>query len=967
MKAIKSVLANRKMFRGGGLVPSRNEMVDLNAPSGILSSSMPLIDAVESDALSAEGGTALMSQGGVARFDIGGFNNLALTEGDSGSLPSSPISPLSPIRNTNPPIVVPNVDAWDLPEATPIDPMPSLEVQSLTPDLNTAIPTFGASDMPISFDFKLEDVRTILGQQQDVGQVDALVERIFPTDFQPGRLAKEVTEARIARSESPEAIASSTPSDRLAWQRKKEPESGRMSRVTENILRSVSSVKEGASEILGPVIDHAKAWAQYQFSGDTRDFTREQVYWVNEMVQRRPDLQADIEAFATQSARGGTRDLDQFKHDIAAGISKKYEDTGQYTRFESAEDAQFRAENVEAGANPEVIAETLRREAANAASYDASLSERDPQGMFGPRGETPLAELLSGPEALEFQNYMSNRGLEITEDSIYEMYKKGRDAGISVERIENSLSPEYLRRFENQYMIDTGGEEETVTETGEEVINIGDVEVTPDDRVDQESLVEGLTKHGELVAKREMDLGEDGTLENEARTQQHDTLVAGVREAANTGTAEETKDKLQLYIDEFKDAMPDYEGKSEWEQGLDIVKMGMAIAAGQDPNAVTNIANGVLATIDNFTSDDKERREYKREVGFAAAKYGLDAVRNDLVQEREDERALEWFYDKTKATEDMPYGPLVPISMADILSGEANLENLEHPDIVERKITVLGEIREAEIKSTAEAVKDRTITPTEGEKIEERFNNATALFETSTAGIKAFNGVIEKLATNPDDYLGGKAEVKSLWGKAMVFAGVDPGKSWLNRKSLEADMKIGFQKLIIGALKGVQSANSISNRDVEFLADAYIDAGFLTPDGKGGFTFSTNLATQRPEILVQRLQSGIEIFRDGQQKALNAYDMNIEILSRANAKGRYGPETYRGQIETLMPYAEVARMERAKDLGTVEYATAVGERPFYYEFDPDAGYKRLKGKEGSPFAGVFFSPTDENWAKFEGN
>jgi len=955
MKAIKSVLANRKMFRGGGLVPSRNEMVDLNAPSGILSSSMPLIDAVESDALSAEGGTALMSRGGYAHGGLHAPN---------------------PIRNTNPPIVVPNVDAWERPEATPIAPMPSLEVQSLTPDLNTAVPTFGSSDMPISFDFKLEDVRTILGQQQDVGQVDALVERIFPSDLQPGRLAKEFTEARIARSESPEAIAAGPSADiRLGEGNLGEPESGRMSRVTENVLRNTAGIREGVSKIFGPVIDHTKAWADYQFSGDTRDFTREQVYWINEMVQRRPDLQADIEAFATQSARGGTRDLDQFKHDIAAGISKKYEDTGQYTRFEGADDVRYRAENVEAGANPEVIAETLRREAANAASYDASLSERDPQGMFGPRGETPFAELLSGPEAPEFQNYMNSRGLEITEDSIYEMYKKGRDAGISVERIENSLSPEYLSRFENQYMIDTGGEEETVTETeagtetetGEEVINIGDVEVTPDDRVDQESLVEGLTKHGELVAKREMDLGEDGTLENEARTQQHDTLVAGVREAANTGTAEETKDKLQLYIDEFKDAMPDYEGKSEWEQGLDIVKMGMAIAAGQDPNAVTNIANGVLATIDNFTSDDKERREYKREVGFAAAKYGLDAVRNDLVQEREDERALEWFYDKTKATEDMPYGPLVPISMADILSGEANLENLEHPDIVERKITVLGEIREAEIKSTAEAVKDRTITPTEGEKIEERFNNATELFETSTSGIKAFNGIIEKLVTNPDDYLGGKAEVKSLWGKAMVFAGVDPGKSWLNRKSLEADMKIGFQKLIIGALKGVQSANSISNRDVEFLADAYIDAGFLTPDGKGGFTFSTNLATQRPEILVQRLQSGIEIFRDGQQKALNAYDMNIEILSRANAKGRYGPETYRGQIETLMPYAEVARMERAKDLGTVEYATAVGERPFYYEFDPDAGYKRLKGKEGSPFAGVFFSPTDENWAKFEGN
>ena len=423
---------------------------------------------------------------------------------------------------------------------------------------------------------------------------------------------------------------------------------------------------------------------------------------------------------------------------------------------------------------------------------------------------------------------------------------------------------------------------------------------------------------------------------------------------------------IQKHMEDFKSAVPEYEGMTEYEQGMALIKMAMAIAAGQSPRAIENIANGVLATMGDFTDDEKAKRDYERQVGFSAAKYGLDAVRNDLVQEREDARQIEWFYDGSQATGDNPHGPLVPVSMADVLSGDVDMTGLVHPNIVEKKISVLGEIRAASIKALADELKARTITPTEGEKIEQRFNNATELFETSTAGVKAFRSVIQKLVENPDDYLGGTAEVKSLWGKAMVFAGVDPGKKWLNRKAMEADMKIGFQKLIIGALKGVQSANSISNRDVSFLADAYIDAGFLTPDGKGGFTFSTDLATQRPEILVQRLQAGIEIFRDGQQKALNAFDMNVTILQKANAKGRYGPETYRGQIETLMPYAEVARMERAKDLGTVEYATAIEERPFYYEFDPDAGYKRLKGKEGSPFAGQFFSPTDENWAKFEG-
>ena len=978
MKAIKSVLANRKMFRGGGLVPTGNPMQNRNQASGILSSSDSLIDAVANDALSTQGGPTLsMNQGGVARFDIGGFNNLALTEGDPGSLPISSISPISPMAQ---PSTVRSPDMDD-PYGILLQPAesmrgPSMEVKSLTPDLNTAVPTFGLSDMPISFDFKLEDVRTVLGQQQDVGQVDALVERIFPSDLQPGRLAKEWTEAKIARSESPEAVAARA---KIIGYDLGEPESGRMSRVTENILRSVSSAKEGASEILGPAIDHAKAWAEYQFSGDTRHLTQDQVYWINEMVQRRPDLQADVEAFARQSVQGGPKDIDQFKHDIASSISKKYEDTGPYTKFTQRE-GRADPDYSDVGADPQLVAERLQEEKANAATYGSTLAGVDV--AEGPSSESvwvsSAGPTLGGSQE-EVGFLKAEMGdTELSDENLYRMWKGGRDnpdLAQGFARLTAALGDDTVDRFEQRLKRETEPSEEVVAETDTEVTDTesGLNLVTADriseegGKVDQESLVEGLAKHGDLVARRQMDLGKKGTLRNEAETERHDTLFEGVREAANTGTAEETKDKLQLYIDEFKGAMPDYEGKSEWEQGMDIVKMGMAIAAGQDPNAVTNIANGVLATIDNFTSDDKERREYKREVGFAAAKYGLDAVRNDLVQEREDERAIEWFYDKTKATEDMPHGSLVPISMADILSGEADLEFLEHPDIVERKISVLGEITEAGIKAKADAVKDRTITPTEGDKIEERFNSAADLFETSTAGMKAFNTVIEKVATNPDDYLGGKAEVKSVWGKAMVFAGVDPGKSWLDRKSLEADMKIGFQKLIINALKGVQSANSISNRDVEFLADAYISAGFLTPDGKGGFTFSTDLATQRPEILVQRLQSGIEIFRDGQQKALNAYDMNIEILSKANAEGRYGPQTYRGQIETLMPYAEVARMERAKDLGTMEYATAIGERPFYYEFDPEAGYKRLKGKEGSPFAGAFFSPTEENWAKFEGN
>ena len=50
----------------------------------------------------------------------------------------------------------------------------------------------------------------------------------------------------------------------------------------------------------------------------------------------------------------------------------------------------------------------------------------------------------------------------------------------------------------------------------------------------------------------------------------------------------------------------------------------MAIAAGQSPNAIANIAKGFLAMGDTFTSDAKDKREYERAIKVSAAKYALD-------------------------------------------------------------------------------------------------------------------------------------------------------------------------------------------------------------------------------------------------------------------------------------------------------------------------------------------------------
>ena len=132
--------------------------------------------------------------------------------------------------------------------------------------------------------------------------------------------------------------------------------------------------------------------------------------------------------------------------------------------------------------------------------------------------------------------------------------------------------------------------------------------------------------------------------------------VKQIKDAAKSGNEEETKNKLEDYINEFKSAIPEYEGKSEAEKGFDLVKMGMAVAAGESPEAITNISKGVLATIDNFTEDEKAKRAYKQQVAMSAAKYGLENVRRDKAATLALEKERRTPFNKIfNATEDFVY------------------------------------------------------------------------------------------------------------------------------------------------------------------------------------------------------------------------------------------------------------------------------------------------------------------------
>ena len=109
-----------------------------------------------------------------------------------------------------------------------------------------------------------------------------------------------------------------------------------------------------------------------------------------------------------------------------------------------------------------------------------------------------------------------------------------------------------------------------------------------------------------------------------------------VKDADAVGKGDKNpEDVAKTYMEEFMDMMPEYEGKTGFEKGMDLMKFGMAIAAGESPNAIANISKGFLAMGDTFTKDAAEKRAYEKEIAMAGAQHVLNRQKEDRQYDQE--------------------------------------------------------------------------------------------------------------------------------------------------------------------------------------------------------------------------------------------------------------------------------------------------------------------------------------------
>ena len=255
-------------------------------------------------------------------------------------------------------------------------------------------------------------------------------------------------------------------------------------------------------------------------------------------------------------------------------------------------------------------------------------------------------------------------------------------------------------------------------------------------------------------------------------------VVDDVRANANANDEKTTEEKMAAFKEEFKNAMPEYQGMSDEEKGNAWIKMGMAIAAGQSGNAITNIANGVLATIDEFADDPKQKREYEMKVALAGSKYALQRLNEERVKleglEKEGRTLLDYVTSTPFTFNGKEYikGDAFQITRAQF--DEGILAQLPAGAVVQPAIF-------KDMEDTLQSFNDFQATlASSGAKmsnwIEERDKYTNTLGDMKSGiNMRLYLGQAADLLNN-GDVLGGRGIVLSGFDQALNFLGLDQGQ-----------------------------------------------------------------------------------------------------------------------------------------------------------------------------------------------
>ena len=501
--------------------------------------------------------------------------------------------------------------------------------------------------------------------------------------------------------------------------------------------------------------------------------------------------------------------------------------------------------------------------------YGRQLANIGLSGLENLRTATGIASAFTDPSGNIIGDFLK----QPTESARKRRAQEALDVGIMTTSPEIQKNIEQINILEDQERMQQGQLSPTILEQQKKNAEASEI-------AEEENLIAGEDPDKKKIIKPDpvkptITEEQQKILDDQKRMQQGQlgTILPKTKEeiakVINEGTDKEKQDELKQLMQEFTQNAPQYEGL---DKGLAIAKIGFAMAAGQSPDAITNIAKALEGGADMFIKDKKQKDDFNRQVQLSALKYGLQEKSKIASENRLIAKERRGFKDYVVGPGGTTYrgkryeaNETIPVSVGDIRDG-----NLPDNLFADTTIAALLKEKAAYNKLLADARKNKTIKPTELTKQIENYNSAVSDAIDAESGMALIEGAM--ITVSEDGVVGLSGVVNDAILKGGAFFGMDLTKNYGSKTEVRNAMKAALQKTIPVTLGRTQSANSISNRDVDFLITAYFGEGAL--DG-GILTF----ATETPTEMVKRLQRAHEQMQNAQKGAFATIKTTEAFLS----------------------------------------------------------------------------------------
>ena len=329
---------------------------------------------------------------------------------------------------------------------------------------------------------------------------------------------------------------------------------------------------------------------------------------------------------------------------------------------------------------------------------------------------------------------------------------------------------------------------------------------------------------------------------------------ADVATALNDPKPEVREKTAADFAKQFADMSPKYEGM---DKGLMLAQIGFAIAAGESPSAMKNIADGLSAGADTMIKDRQAKNEFDRQVQLSAMQYGLgeagklEAEKRALAREGRNgnffvaDKSLE-FGGRKYAQGDNVFVPNSQLWESGLPAGLST----------ESSYSALQTAQATVQKALIEAQKSNVIDGDQYKMVMTGLNDAADSYSQASKILPILEASLIKVA---DGRVTGLAPaLTTAFNQAANAIGLKPESSYESKEKYTADLeKVTVQ--MVGDILG-EGGKTISDNDRRIVAGI---AATLN-DLKSG-------VISDPDIVVSKIQDLMTTLESNKRKATDLY------------------------------------------------------------------------------------------------